>query len=345
MKKTNAIPFWRIIFTYLIILFHFDTTFPWMREAGLVSGWYLAVEFFFMVSGYLIYAKFDEYEKRLGGPLRYTIHRYGALYPLYVLSFVLTFGAIHVLGKSELGVMAHLVHSMPEIILMQGIGIDRGWDWVDPPLWYLSVMIISGFFIYVGLKYIRKFFVGYLAPAAVILFLFLLYENVGTLDAAVMLPGESVNYPLMRGFAEMCLGMYACMFTTILEKRPRLSGVLCTVSMLIAIVLASLYGHSHADFVVLLFLFVGVSAGFVPKTGLSSDTSKKSRGAAFIDGLSEITYEMYLFHELFRTHVFPYFFPRDVGLSVKLFYMLLYALSVTCFAWLVHRIWEAVCKG
>ena len=64
MDKNNSIPFWRIIFTYMIVMFHFDTTFPWMRELGLVTGWYLAVEFFFLVSGYLIYAKMDDYKKR-----------------------------------------------------------------------------------------------------------------------------------------------------------------------------------------------------------------------------------------------------------------------------------------
>ena len=49
MSRNNAIDFWRIIFTYMIVVFHFDTTFPYVNRLGLTPGWYIAVEFFFIV--------------------------------------------------------------------------------------------------------------------------------------------------------------------------------------------------------------------------------------------------------------------------------------------------------
>ena len=34
MSRNNAIDFWRIVFTYMIVVFHFDTTFPYVNPAG-----------------------------------------------------------------------------------------------------------------------------------------------------------------------------------------------------------------------------------------------------------------------------------------------------------------------
>ena len=55
MEKTNSIKLWRIVFTYMILIYHFDNAFPFSVEMELAAGWYIAVEFFFIVSGYLLY--------------------------------------------------------------------------------------------------------------------------------------------------------------------------------------------------------------------------------------------------------------------------------------------------
>ena len=344
MSRNNAIDFWRIIFTYLIMLFHFNTTFPWMQEVGLVPGWYLGVEFFFLVSGYLIYARMEENEKRYGGAIGYTIHRYRTIYPEYIVTFAMTFFAIHILGKSDLSIPRHLYESIPEIILMQSIGIDRGWEWVNSVMWYLSAMIIAGFLMYLGLRYIRRFFVGYLAPAVIILFIFLLYENVRKLDVAVMLPGEYANYPLYRGIAEMFLGMYACMLTGAIQRLSleRYADVVGRLSMVAAICISSVRGKTRADFAVLALLFIGVATQFLPGTHIDIKLPgiKRDVSARLIKKWSSITMEMYLLHELFRTHIFPYFFSRDVEIGRKLFYMLLYVNAVTAAAAVMHMVFN-----
>ncbi len=328
MKNNNAIVFWRIVFTYMIVAFHFSTTFPWMTEVGVVPGWYLAVEFFFLVSGYLIYAKFDDQLKRYGSAVRFTLHRFATIWPEYIISFILTFTAIVCLGKNKLPVIPLIFDSKFEILLLQGIGLDRGWDYINPTLWYLSVMILSGFIIFFFLKYLKRFFVGYLAPALIILFLFLIVYNVGDLDVAVIQPGENVNYPLFRGLAEMCLGMYACMLTGWMKDHGDEKIWKCTgaLSMVAAIIVSTYAGHSRFDLLVLALLFVGVSAAFLPG---GSDHP-------FIKKWSGITLEIYLLHELFRTHIFPALFSRDNEIGQKLLIMLLYMVAVTLAAVLLH---------
>lgn len=334
MEKNNSINLWRIIFTYLIVVFHFDTTFPWMREAGLVPGWYLAVEFFFLVSGYLIYAKSDEYIKRYDRAFRFTLHRYARIWPKYIAAFCLTFLAIHILGKSSLSVPDDLWNSRYELVLLQGL-IARGWDWINPTLWYLSVMLVSGFIMFLGLRYLRSIFIKIIAPASIVLCLAAIMVKSGNLDAAVMMPGEYVNYPLFRGIAEMFMGMYACMLT----EKPAHSGyikawhTLGLLFMASGIVMAAFYGHSYMDLLILLLFFFGVAWGFLPVDGTLY-------GSRLIRFWSDITLEIYLLHELFRTHIFPYFFRQDAPIGQKLLYMLLYMTAVTAAAGLMHLIFE-----
>ncbi|MCR5097715.1 MAG: acyltransferase family protein [Lachnospiraceae bacterium] len=334
MKKENSIVIWRIVFTYMIVAFHFDTTFPWMNDAGFVSGWYLAVEFFFLVSGYLIFAKFEESRERYGYTLRFMLHRYAQIWPKYILSFILTFCAIMLLGKNKLPAIPLLWDSKFEIALLQGIGLDRGWDYINPTLWYLSVMMIASFLIFFMLKYMRRFFVGYLAPAMIILFLFVIYVKRGALDVAVMDPGEVVNFPLFRGIAEMCLGMYACMLTDwfINHGSELLWKCIGSACMLVAILLATYLGHSGFDYLILILLFVGVSAGFLPSDEMDPVIAR----------WSDMTLDIYLLHELFRMHIFPHFFSRDVGLGRKLLYMLLYMIAVSMAAMLMNLIFSKV---
>ena len=54
-KKSNSIVIWRIIFTYFVTGFHFDNQYLITYSLGLDNGTYLSVEFFFMVTGYLMY--------------------------------------------------------------------------------------------------------------------------------------------------------------------------------------------------------------------------------------------------------------------------------------------------
>lgn len=51
----NSIYIWRIVFTVLIMVMHFNNVYSKIYEnPHITGGWYIAVEFFFIVSGYLL---------------------------------------------------------------------------------------------------------------------------------------------------------------------------------------------------------------------------------------------------------------------------------------------------
>ena len=86
-RKDNMISFWRIVFTYGVVLFHlFNQYEHW-------TGWDIGVEFFFVVSGWLLAADLKKYNRT---PYGYTLHRIKRLYPEYfiVIDLVILFISI-----------------------------------------------------------------------------------------------------------------------------------------------------------------------------------------------------------------------------------------------------------
>ena len=72
----------------MIMIYHFDTHF-FVRSIvceGGVFGWYIAVDFFFMVSGFLLYQKAEKDGNTLNA-FGYTLGRVKKIYPAYLLAF------------------------------------------------------------------------------------------------------------------------------------------------------------------------------------------------------------------------------------------------------------------
>ncbi len=89
--KNNSIIIWRILFTYLILIFHFDNKYCISTHFNLAIGWYIAVEFFFIVSGYLLYSGLDKLSVKCRNGWDYFVHRFGKIYPYYLCAFLFSF--------------------------------------------------------------------------------------------------------------------------------------------------------------------------------------------------------------------------------------------------------------
>ena len=149
--------------------------------------------------------------------------------------------------------------------------------------------------------------------------------------------------PLFRGMAEMCLGMYACKLSRLMQKSGHIGvfSALTPVSFITGILIATFFGRSHMDFLVLALFFFGVAAGFLPGKQIPKEPS---RPESILFSWSDIALEMYLLHELFRMYIFPACFSREVSIGQKLFYMLLYMAAVTAAATFLKKCKRAVIK-
>lgn len=328
-SKNNSITLWRIIFAYLIMIYHFDNKYAISQHFDLTPGWYIGVEFFFIVSGYLLYEKFDALSEKCHSGLAYLGYRYKKFYPYYLASFLLCFISSFLIREraSVLEMVRFLSNDYFEVFALQGIGLDDGWSYINNTSWFISIMFICDFLIYHCLIKWKDTFINFAAPLIVIICFSFLYRNMRGIGAAVQTTGFYENWALMRGMADMCLGIFAARLNHAFGcvKNKNALKAVGTLGFLFVIGCSLKYGNSTTDFLYTMILSVSVSTGFLP-------SESRLYGKKWIHGWSSLTMCMYLVHDMFRTSIFPIYLGIPEKLSLKFVYLLLYLAVVTVFS-------------
>lgn len=310
MQKNNLVYLFRIIFTYVIVLFHFSCNFGLLSDLGLENGLYIATDFFFIVSGYLLYVSFKK-EKCSSG-LSYTFNRIKKIMPYYLTSYAL----IIVFRMFTMGVRETVYYCgfhFFEIIGLHGIGLNLGFENLNNSTWFVSVMLISGFIIYECLKRFEDFFLSTLSPVLVAICISVLYRNVGSLSANMQTDGFLLNYALMRGFMEMCLGIYAYKLTEKIKKSGRaftFYQIIGSLLLLCVLGASMVVSNMKTDFLYLLIEVIAVSFCFLP----CKESFVCNR---FVKKWSEDTMIIYLFHMFVVDYSFPLLFTGEYTVIEK----------------------------
>lgn len=355
-RTFTPIHFWNVIFTLMILFFHFDINFNIWKFLGLSGqfGWYISIDFFFLVSGVYIYQKATSPDS-LSAP-KFLYECVQKIWPPYIISFILTFAA-NVFFRNDvdgfISTYEYLIDNFLEIFILHGIGLGRGSDYVNPTTWIISIFLICSLFIYYLLTKHQKTFENIIAPISIIICYSWLYRSKGCLDVTITsVEGFYCNSALMRGFADICLGVYAAKLSTFIQYRinnnllaygkksvlaVKLSGVFAFFYVIIASIQ---YGCSRSDFVYILFLAYGVAMSFIPcetfgicKAGEYTNTAK------ILLYFSRLSLYQYLLHQMYRDWIFPITFPSrsEFTLGIRIIILLIYLIIVTLSAMLLNR--------
>ena len=314
-NKENLISFWRVIFTYTIMLLHL------FNQYSHSTGWAIGVEFFFVVGGWLLAADLD---KKIREPYEYTWHRIKRIYPEYMPAFIVGAICLIIFNRYD---FSTAIKWIGQIGWKEAL-IIHFWPWDDRPLangvdWYISVMLLAGLLLYSLMKRIPKLTCEVIIPVVGVCFLTYSYRTVCGLTARDAFEGAFYHHRFLRGFTEMGIGIllyklnkkYAVFFQ---NNLVRVFGfVLLTFE-----VVASYHFGGWADYLYLLIISIGVIISFNTPLLLGKKT------IAYFDKLS---YSIYLNHLIFRTYFMPYFFD---ALSIKV--VIIYIISVTIFAGIMH---------
>lgn len=328
--KNNSIIIWRILFTYLILIFHFDNKYCISTHFNLAIGWYIAVEFFFIVSGYLLYSGLDKLSEKCRNGWDYFVLRFGKIYPYYLCAFLFSFIFYFATNPqfSLKEMISLLSNDFFEIFALHGIGLNDGWVYVNNSSWYISIMLISGLIIYHCLIKWKDTFCNFIAPLIIIISFSNLYRTMQCIGACVETTGVYTNLPLMRGLADMCLGILAARLTAYLKtniKRLELIRPFGVLGFLFVIICSLKYGNSTTDFLYAMILTVSIGIAFLPSDNrlIQNKLMQKWSG---------MTMSMYFVHDAFRTFIFPAYLGIPDSLSQKFICLLLYLVVVTVFA-------------
>lgn len=263
----------------IIAIWHFGRINPFTHG-------YIAVDFFFILSGFLIY---NSYIRHKYDALEYTIVKLKRFYPEYIIVFLISFFMKLRILLRDNDIITVVFNAISEGTLIHSVGIYGGN--VNPPSWYVSVLLIGGGLLYSVLFYNRRLAVSIIFPLLVLLsYTYLLGVN-GSIELFATV--GFVSQCLLRGMAGMALGIVLSVFSLRYSQEFFRKHILFDVFSLIAlaVVVILLFENRNYDKMALLafcmlILSCSISNALVNRI-FKSQIWKKLGG---------VTFEMLLVH-------------------------------------------------
>lgn len=214
-QRNREVDFLRFVFAVIIMSHH--SRYVLGDENCLFLGGSLAVEFFFIVSGYLMMASILRAERRQSAGVtraalgtetyHFLLRKIRAFLPEYLIAWFIGFFLIEGFGFPGL---RHVLHDFGkyffELSLIKMSGIFTGG--IDGCMWYLSAMSLCMAVLYPLIRRHKNFMVHIGAPLTALFLLGYLCRTFGHPRDPVEWTGLVYKGDL-RAMAELCLGVVA----------------------------------------------------------------------------------------------------------------------------------------
>ncbi len=354
-KHIGSIDLLRFVFSLVIVIFHakhFDTA----PEGGLFAdAGYIAVEFFFLVSGFLMAGtlarKADTPWESLGKEtLGFVWNKVRAILLTYAMCVVFSFASTVIQEQYTFKeAVKQFLRAIFDVLLLRasGIGVAN----VTSATWYLSAMFISMVLLYPLMRKFRENFTCIIAPLIVIFGLGYVSQKFGHLNLQVK--EWNVVYPgIIRAVSELSLGAicYALCRKLREVRFTTLSRVLITLAQVVGyaavIFFTTRLPAKRFDYVLLLILAVCVTLSFSGQ-GVAADLFQ----GKFFRFLGRLSLNLYLHHRWVEFYL-NWRLPASLGYGkiFAIFLVSVFAVSLLTIAleeglkWCWRR-WGSTVKG
>ncbi len=240
-NRSGYIDIIKFIFALMIVDFHFGT--------GFLRGGRLAVEGFFMITGYLMMrsiAKCENDKTPLGlSTVRFIAHKYETLFVFLLPSVLLGMSVRAVATKiSFVEFLKRFPLYIFELIPLRSAGFSG--YYVVGISWYLSAMLFACAILYpLCKKFKSNFTLTVCLPLSLVLY-GILSHTYGNLAIGTDFFGESILHTgLMRGLAACSLGCLLYEIQTVLKKKKPLVTARITFTVLEVLGFAFLIYNMH----------------------------------------------------------------------------------------------------
>lgn len=297
-SRNGKIDLLKFLFSVTVAVFHFNGTVEYSNE--IFNSAYIAVEFFFIVSGYFMAKSLSKIEKRknidvLKESLIFMKKKYLSIFPYHVYAYILTIALwIPYFDLSVKKWLIKVFNSIPSFFLLKMFGFNIS-SWLMSE-WYLSSMLIVMFILApIIIKY-RKFFTYYIAPILSLAFIAAVFKKCHTLNVFV-LKDNVVWLGNIRAFAEISIG---CIIYEVTEKGifDKLSRKVLLLAEFTCYFITFLYIYKDYELSlepsVFFILTLGVALSFDKKTSLNFLDNK------FVSFLGKFSLAVYLCHPVAR---------------------------------------------
>ncbi len=339
-QRNNLVELARFLFSLLVVGYHVQMT--WARGGvQFFAGGALAVEFFFLISGFFFARSVEKIAARdrvqIGKEtIGFIWGKLKGILPIHVVAILLMILVIVITKGGEAGNL--IFQGIPSIFLVQTAAVwnDSYQQALVVPEWYLSAMLLTMLILFPLSLVFKKKTKG----ATCVVFLLLLMIPI--ILGGVMLTKGAFPKNLeqnMRAWGEMCVGMLACYLSSRLQKTnlsdrvikalPVLETILYCVPIVVGIIPLSPNAMSVTMIVTVVCVFGAIAITFSGR-GLQIRNRKANEAFGFLGGLS---LPVYLLHPVIIS-LFEY-----TGIQMPLWgwHLLIFPLSIGA-ALLYHSI-------
>lgn len=339
MKRNSLIELMRFIFASIILLFHAGS------DAGILNNsyhlgvvefsffkyGYLGVEFFFVISGFLMARNAfnalsnNSNESLAKETMNFLLKKVRSLYSIYFLACVLVSLYFLTIGKRY----DFFIERIPSLLLIQRSGIVEK-EYVGLA-WYISSMLLCMAILYPLLRKHYYMFCSIYGPLLGLLIIGYLIHTTGYLGGVSDWNGITYKCNL-RSFAELSLGAACFEASRAVGKREwtirrkQLFSLCAILALLISIVSTCSADRMFNDGIVLLSMCVAVTIIF-------GNVGFFSRGKALYNNklfiyLGELSMPMFLLQNALHFWVSYFYNGRSIALRISLVYWGTILLSV-----------------
>jgi len=314
MNRNGIIDLCKFLFIFVIVLYHSNNFSE--GETFIFPGGSIFVEFFFIVSGYLMVASAERRLKQCEAPISigdetqsFLWRKVKGLLPDLIIAWVAAFAVTNWIKADTLYEVARNgANSIFDFFLLSQSGLV-GFR-ANGAAWYLSAMILAMAILYPFLIKNSNTFLKVVAP---LLCLFLYGYMYKTWSLTFVGPSIWVGFAtkgMLRAIAGLCLGCLCYVVSRKLQGiRPTkfFTGLLSLVeygSYLAVLGISFIKPHSQLDFVLLVLMAVGITISFSQQGGITKVLAKVS---AFT-WLGAFSLDLYLSHGFWAnamTKMFP----------------------------------------
>ena len=226
---------YRFIFTIFVVILHFETFYRTLPKwYHLTRSFYRAVDFFFLLSGFLLYRSFRS--QHYTNAMEFTFAKAKRLIPINFVVVIVTCFFINFTPIKNLtgiliiirGFLHYFISAIPELLFMQEFipvftNFCEGDYFIS--IWYISVMLISGFIWFWILTVSQKKFgdsikINALVGVFSIIILSYIFNEYKQLNISQsFIPGLNLPSGFLRGLAEMGLGVFCANFCIRIDNK------------------------------------------------------------------------------------------------------------------------------
>lgn len=315
--RVLEIDFFRFVFSVVIVFRHAEFLF---NDNIVLPGGAFGVEFFFLVSGYLMMASLEKIRSRkienLGlETARFLGKKVAAIYPEFVLSFVIAFViqcTFKALTWKKIGQL--FMNTLFELLLLQRTGI--GENSVSVVIWYVQSMLLCMAVLYPLIRKYPEITRRLVLPLVALLLLGYLNRSFSHFRTPNKWLGITYKGNV-RAMAELCLGA-ECYFAAQYLQRfnlKKIAAILLTVLKWFCWILVCAYMWDtewKQDAFMLAVFCVAVVLAFSRQC--VDERLFQNRLVAF---LGKYSLSIYLCHEFYARYL-PYVLPEGMRYRYRL---------------------------